>query len=87
MTYREDPEIRRRPNVREERNYTGWVFAGLAALAIAAVLMFTLSDKPGTQSATDKTNNPAATQPASPPANPPSTTGSSAPTTPPPANR
>ena len=86
MTYREDPDMRRRPDVREERNYAGWVLAGLGALTIAAVLMFTLSDKPGTQSATDNTNRPAATQPASPPANPPSTTGS-APTTPAPANR
>jgi hypothetical protein len=70
--------------VRDERSYTGWVLVGLAALAIAAVLMFAFSDKTGTQTATDNTNRPAATQPASPPANPPSTTGS-APTTP--ANR
>jgi hypothetical protein len=76
MTYRDEPKTGLRPNVREERDYTGWVLAALAALAIAAVLMFTLSDKPGTQSATDNTNRPSATQPTLPPANPPSTTGS-----------
>jgi hypothetical protein len=94
---REDPNMPGRPNIPgrpmppadarpgEDRSYTGWVFGGLAALAIAAVLMFAFSDNPST-TATNNTNRPTATQPASPPANPPSTTGSGA-TTPAPAAR
>jgi hypothetical protein len=85
MTYHEDPNIPRRPVVRDEKSYAGWVLAGIAALAIAAVLMFAFSDKTGTRTATENTNRPAATQPASP-ASSPSTTGS-APTVPVPANR
>jgi hypothetical protein len=87
---REDPNMPRRPlpnnaRFREDRSYSGWVFGGLAALVLVAILMFTFSDKP-TTTATDTTTKPAATQPASPPANPPSTTGSGA-TTPAPAAR
>jgi hypothetical protein len=88
---REDPNMPRRPmqpnddRFREGRSYSGWVFGGLAALVLGAILMFTFSDKP-TTTATNNANRPAATQPASPPANPPSTTGSGA-TTPAPAAR
>jgi len=88
---REDPDMPRRPmppndaRPGEDRSRAGWVFGGLAALAIAAVLMFAFSNDPST-TATNNTNRPTATQPASPPANPPSTTGSGA-TTPAPAAR
>ena len=87
---REDPDMPRRPMPPNDarpgdRSHAGWVFGGLAALAIAAVLMFAFSNDPST-TATNNTNRPTATQPASPPANPPSTTGSGA-TTPAPAAR
>jgi hypothetical protein len=91
MPMREDPNMPRRPmppndaRSREDGGYAGWVFGGLAALAIAAMLMFAFSNDPST-TATNTTNRPAATQPASPPANPPYTTGSGA-TTPAPAAR
>jgi hypothetical protein len=87
VSMREDPNMPRRPvppndaRSREEGSYAGWVFGGLAALAIAAVLMFAFSNDPST-TAMNNTNRPAATQPASPPA----TTGSGV-TTPAPAAR
>jgi hypothetical protein len=92
MTYQNDPNMNRRTDYdrrvdqRTSGSITGWVLAGVAALAIAAVLMFAVGDKTGTQTAINNTTRPAATQPASPSANPPSTTGSGR-TTPAPANR
>jgi hypothetical protein len=92
MTYQEDPNLNRRMDYERRADRTtggstmGWVLGGLAALAIAAVLMFAFNNNNGDQTASDNPNRPAATQPSSPAANPPSTTGSGA-TTPAPANR
>jgi hypothetical protein len=79
MTYQEDPNLNRRMDYERRADRTtggstmGWVLGGLAALAIAAALMFAFNNK-----ASDNPNRPAATQPSSPAANPPSTTGSGA---------
>ena len=83
--YDEDPNVQRRPMVRNETSYTGWVLGALAILLIAGGVMLAVNNTDNTQTA-GNTNRPAATQPASPPANPPSTTGSGT-TSPAPANR
>jgi hypothetical protein len=85
MTYQEDPNMPRRPMVREETSYTAWVVGAIAMLLVAGVMIFAFNNSDGTQTASNN-NRPAATQPASPPANPPSTTGSGT-TSPAPANR
>jgi hypothetical protein len=84
MTYQEDPNMPRRPMVREETSYTAWVVGAIAMLLVAGVMIFAFNNSDGTQTAGN--DRPAATQPSSPPANPPSTTGSGT-TSPAPANR
>ena len=90
MSYQDDPNINRRMDyergVDRGGSMTGLVLGGLAALVMAAVMIFAFNNNDGTQTASNSTNRPAATQPASPPANPPSTTGSGT-TSPAPANR
>ena len=92
MTYQDDPNLNRRMDYERRADRTtggstiGWVLGGLAALVIAAVMIFAFNTNDGKQTASNNTNRSAATQPSSPPANPPSTTGSG-PTTPAPANR
>jgi hypothetical protein len=86
MTCHEDPNMPYRPIPRDETSYTGWAVGVLAVLMLASAVIFIVNGDDGTQTATNNTNRPAATQPASPPANPPSTTGSGT-TAPAPANR
>ena len=65
-------ETSRRPMGQDNASYTGWIRAGLAALAVILGVFFLVGRDDGTTSTASTTNRPAATQPST---NPPSTTG------------
>jgi hypothetical protein len=78
MTYQEDPNMPRRPAMRDETSYTSWVLGALAVLLIAGAVMFMVNKDDGTQTA-NTPNKPSATAPANPPPPAsPTTTGSGA---------
>ena len=82
MTYENDPNSRR--GMRDNSSYTGWIIAGVAALAVIIGIFMMTGRTDNTNTATS-TNRPAATAPVTTGSAPatigaPATTGS-APTT------
>jgi hypothetical protein len=82
MTYHDNnPDMNRNMN---GGNRTGWVIAGIAALAVAGIMLFAFGGNDNQRTAQTTGDRPAATAPANPGAGS-GTTGSG--TTSPPANR
>jgi hypothetical protein len=69
MTYQDDPNLNRRPAVRDDRSYTGWIVGALVAVVVIAGIFLLAGHNPR--------DNTAAITPTAP-----TTTGSATTTTP-----